>query len=624
MMNGEQLTKERYGSLREESLARFEQIRQLLWEEGMNTNQIQRLSNQLQDNRFQIIVVGEFSSGKSTFINSLLGRALLPSKVKPTTATLGIIQDGAPQATAVYKDGTRKPIPLEEIKTFATALDRAGAEEARKIEHIEIQYPCAFTKDGVVIIDTPGVDELDKQREEVTYNLIPKVDAAILLMDARRPYKYSEKVFLEDRLLANQIGKIFIALNFIDSIIDDGEDPEEIVDYTREKLIESLPAIGRPRLYALSAREALSAKVNGDSNNDYLAQFLSFEGDLMDFLVNEKGILMIRNAVVKALLELKQLYDNIVVKHAGLDTPLQQLLQQEAAFAERLRQFETHRHQLIADVRSGFQSLPSLYEADIRQATAMAVNDIERIDHNRYKSGQFKEEVEAIFHEALRKQLERAVLPRISEQLRDMMEQAQTRSERLMEELERFRYDQLSIDALDSTRLYDLNGVFERDASVGGKQLLMGIGAWFGVPFLVSLFATGGLALIPWAIGMAASIFGIVVWGDRQEKKAIVQKLRQMEPEIAFKIKQSISEKMEDACEQFVAALSGQMNARIENMQAAQKETIENKRKLAGEIDAKKAYYEERLRQSGAVSSKLQAVLKELGRRGVAADYAVT
>ena len=615
------LTKEQFGALKNQLLFLLEEIGRLFDAEQFNARQIRSLRQHLADDRFQIIVVGEFSSGKSTFINSLLGADLLPSKVKPTTATLGIIRDGEPQATAFYKDGSEKPIPLEQLKTFATALDQAGAEEARKISHMLIRYPCPITKDGVEIIDTPGVNELNKQREEITYELIPKADAAILLMDARRPYKYSEKDFVEQKLVANQIGKIFFVLNFIDTVIEDEEDPQEIVGYTKHKLAESVPDAKSPRVYALSARRSLDAKLAGDGDDVYLHAFRAFEEDLESFLVNEKGALMIRNIAVKAMQELKGLYEILLSKHASLDLPLHELQAKEAEFAEQLRQFEAQRHQLEAEIKSGFYRLPELFQAEIAQAVRSAINEIGQIDVKNKTPEQFKQETEAVFNEAMHKSLERSVLPNLTRQIEQLMTQAQARADLLIEKLEQFHQAQLVIDPAEMSRLFDLSHIF-RGSSVGGQQLLLGIGAWFGVPLIVSTFATGGLALIPWAIGMAASIFGIIVWGENREKKLIVKHLRQAEQDIAFKVRQAISEKVREVYEQFSEALDGRMADRIENMKAALREMIANKAGMADEIEAKKAVYEERMRQTERFSSQLRDILDVVRQQEVVTGHA--
>ena len=60
----------------------------------------------LDDERFSVVVLGEFNHGKSTFINALLGTPLLPTGITPTTALLAHVTHGARAgATAVTEDG---------------------------------------------------------------------------------------------------------------------------------------------------------------------------------------------------------------------------------------------------------------------------------------------------------------------------------------------------------------------------------------------------------------------------------------------------------------------------------------------------------------------------------------
>src|SRR5687767_13257512 len=72
--------------------------------------------HKLANDRFFVVVVGEFNHGKTTFINAILGRAILPVGVTPTTAVIHEIRHGeAPEATAVLESGERKPLGLEDL-----------------------------------------------------------------------------------------------------------------------------------------------------------------------------------------------------------------------------------------------------------------------------------------------------------------------------------------------------------------------------------------------------------------------------------------------------------------------------------------------------------------------------
>src|ERR1051326_5232180 len=74
--------------------------------EALAGEQLAHLSSKLTDKNFVITVLGEFNRGKSSFINSLLGKPVLPVGVTPTTATINIVSySEVPFATVSYQDG---------------------------------------------------------------------------------------------------------------------------------------------------------------------------------------------------------------------------------------------------------------------------------------------------------------------------------------------------------------------------------------------------------------------------------------------------------------------------------------------------------------------------------------
>src|SRR5579863_9780788 len=78
------------------------------------------LVRKLEEDRFHLVVVGEFNHGKSTFVNALLGEKVLPVGVTPTTAAIHHIRYAEhPEATVVTASGERRPLPFEQAKQFA-------------------------------------------------------------------------------------------------------------------------------------------------------------------------------------------------------------------------------------------------------------------------------------------------------------------------------------------------------------------------------------------------------------------------------------------------------------------------------------------------------------------------
>src|ERR1700743_2442019 len=93
------------------------------------------LVRKLNEDRFHLVVVGEFNHGKTTFVNSLLGEQALPVGVTPTTATIHHIHwSETPEAFVVSPTGEKKPLPFGDAKRFAVG----GGESSDQVDHLEI------------------------------------------------------------------------------------------------------------------------------------------------------------------------------------------------------------------------------------------------------------------------------------------------------------------------------------------------------------------------------------------------------------------------------------------------------------------------------------------------------
>ncbi|MFN8671764.1 MAG: dynamin family protein [Candidatus Sericytochromatia bacterium] len=256
--------------------------------------------NRLNNNIFRIIVVGEFKRGKSTFINSLLGENFLPTGITPTTATVNLIKY-CENKTAVlnYKDKSRKEISLEDLKFFATTKN----QDFEKIDLIEINYPSAICKEKVEIIDSPGVNDIDEQRVEITYNYIPKCDAAIFLLSATQQLSSSERDFISNKV-NKYLNKVFFILNKIDQLTE--KELLESVNYVKSEIDK---VSHTDKIYPLSSKKGTNIDI--------------FEKDLFNFLLEEKGNFLLKNSVLKINNSINKTKSNINMILSALEQSIE-------------------------------------------------------------------------------------------------------------------------------------------------------------------------------------------------------------------------------------------------------------------------------------------------------------
>lgn len=154
-------------------------------EKIINTYEINELKNDLQsattvDNIF-IGVLGEFSSGKSSMLNSILGKKILPAMDKATTKSItylksNVNQDDEIKYFEIKEDDTEGEISLIDFQDIAKGY--------RKGETVVSVKSNEFLNNGYVFIDTPGVSSLDQTDIDITYGLLPKLDGILICIDS--------------------------------------------------------------------------------------------------------------------------------------------------------------------------------------------------------------------------------------------------------------------------------------------------------------------------------------------------------------------------------------------------------------------------------------------------------
>lgn len=305
---------ESYDTNKKNLIAAFRQLEQITSDYVLPEYKVilDRYCREIEDYEFKIVVVGEFSRGKSTFINALLGEKLLPSKALPTTATLNKISYANEKKVTIHyhdKNSPLKEISLDDFKTLnaprepiegdhqSEDLFKKQSEYLQSISFVNIKYPLALCKNNISIIDTPGTNDLDPARELLTNAIIPQSDVAIMLLSSLKILSESEISLLRDRLLENDIQKIFLVINFKDQVKSD--DYERLINFVNDNTRNYLQ---NPKIHLVSSAEALNGKrkQNGDVLSTRKGKviepwlledtgFLELEKDLANFLENEPG-----------------------------------------------------------------------------------------------------------------------------------------------------------------------------------------------------------------------------------------------------------------------------------------------------------------------------------------------
>ena len=244
---------------------------------------IDEVLKRIKADSFSVAVVGEFKRGKSTFINALLGKEILPSDILPCSATLNRVKYAmSPLVKVMFKDGHEEHIPIDKLPDYVTKLTPESEKTAESIQEALVEYPIPYCQNNVEIIDTPGLND-DVTMTQVTLSVLPQVDAAILVIMAQAPFSEYERDFLENKLLTNDLGRVIFVVTGIDRF-NRPEDANRVIaniegrmwKYVLQRAEEQhgknspeyevyLKKIGKPKIFGLSAYQYLEGKQQNNS-----------------------------------------------------------------------------------------------------------------------------------------------------------------------------------------------------------------------------------------------------------------------------------------------------------------------------------------------------------------------
>lgn len=202
----------------------------------------------IERDRFNLAVIGEFKRGKSTLLNALLGRELVPTGVVPLTSVVTLVRAGSPDRIVVrYSDGREQPQPLDALSDYVTETRNPGNRLGVEAVIVELEHELLET--GLQLIDTPGIGSIHSHNTEAARAFLPHQDAAICVLDAGQPLSEQERALLSE--LADRLPRLLIAINKIDHL--DPAEREQAVEFIRASLGQALP-VAELEVFGVSAR----------------------------------------------------------------------------------------------------------------------------------------------------------------------------------------------------------------------------------------------------------------------------------------------------------------------------------------------------------------------------------
>jgi GTPase SAR1 family protein len=265
----------------------------------------------LREHRFVLALVGHWNSGKSTLINRLLfgeEAALLPVEDKPTTARITYLQYGSEPRLQRFWTGRRTTELLADgddavrsvLGDLAASTLAAGDEDFELI----VDWPAEVLKDGLVIVDTPGLQDPNRVRSITTEHSMARFHSVIVVTTASAPLTESLWAFIEQNVFRRQMGKFFFLVNKIDRLPVGRTTPEAVVTFVHSQIERKVDEMNR-RFATEIGRDRGPAGVPSKDRffgvsarmGDGLGNFTEA---LSSFLAVDKNLEQLRGAVVCA------------------------------------------------------------------------------------------------------------------------------------------------------------------------------------------------------------------------------------------------------------------------------------------------------------------------------------
>lgn len=361
---------------------------------------LKRLGDKVHNETFKIQIVGTFSNGKSTVINSLLGEEVLPAYALPCTAVINEIKYAKEKKAVLHfknpmpeklpTEISRKAlnhmqkfknqqipsmeIPYDEIEEYVViplGKDAKEWELESPYERVELFWPLPLLEHHVEIIDSPGLNEAET-RTKVTLDYLAKADAILMVLNAEALCARDEMEFIENNLKLQGFEDPFFLVNRFDLIKE--REKQRIKDFAKIKLKEYTSN----EIFYISALNALDGKIEDDMKKVDASGLPVFEDVLSDFLTRQKGKAKLAQPAkeLKRILNEEALFKIIPRQREMLGSSLDDIKERYKNVKPRMMDLKTRKEQLSHKFEIKIERSQSEIKRAITQNTMDLVDSV--------------------------------------------------------------------------------------------------------------------------------------------------------------------------------------------------------------------------------------------------------
>lgn len=270
-------SRENYRSVKEKTVDFFNKYKSLVpilysSEEAAKKDAVlEDRKRQLDSQEFSLVVIGEMKHGKSTFLNAMLRKPVFSKDVREATAAVTFLRhndsirgkhpEWCDKAVVEFTNRPAKVVDHMELGKYTTCLNRGEINVAEDVDRVTIYSDSEFVKDGVTVVDTPGMNTTSILHEQITRDQIDRSHAAVFLFKAGEAGKKSDYEFLGET--SKKIDRFFFVVNRIDEIGGIGENSNRVIEDLKSKVATDPklgPLLKNAKFYPTAGLLALLAR----------------------------------------------------------------------------------------------------------------------------------------------------------------------------------------------------------------------------------------------------------------------------------------------------------------------------------------------------------------------------
>jgi GTP-binding protein EngB required for normal cell division len=307
-----------------------------------------QLLAKLAEDRFTLAVIGQFKRGKSSLMNAIIGREILPTGILPLTSAITVLKFGPKERLLIFRSNSLlsfpEEVPIGSLAEYVTEKGNPGNQKRVKTACLELPLP--FLRRGLEFVDTPGVGSAIQANTATTYGFLPECDAVLFVTSVDTPFSSVELDLLS--AIREHAHKIFFVLNKTD-LLGDAE-RNEVLEFVRKTISDQM-GTDRIRVFPVSARLALASKRNGTASAYRQSGLKDLEEALANFLSDEKAAVFLAAIVDRALclLERESVEFEMIKRARAMEKAA--VSAKLAAVQARWREHENTRRRLFGELR---------------------------------------------------------------------------------------------------------------------------------------------------------------------------------------------------------------------------------------------------------------------------------